>query len=107
LSYRLFRIARGDNTPKENNSTLSRFDEDINALINLSSLPKLLDDLSAVRNSTLTLLTGLTKELHLSTGYANNSVFSVRALAYLISGHELHHRKIINERYLPQLKQLS
>jgi drug/metabolite transporter superfamily protein YnfA len=32
---------------------------------------------------------------------ANGGVFTVRALAYLIAGHERHHRALLRERYLP------
>jgi len=30
---------------------------------------------------------------------ANNNQISVRALAYVIAGHELHHRRILEEKY--------
>jgi len=33
-------------------------------------------------------------------GVANNSEVSVRALAYIIAGHELHHRGVLESRYL-------
>ena len=33
-------------------------------------------------------------------GIANNAEVSVRALAYIIAGHELHHRAILSARYL-------
>jgi hypothetical protein len=33
-------------------------------------------------------------------GIANNAEVSVRALAYIIAGHELHHREILETRYL-------
>ncbi|MGC2193936.1 MAG: hypothetical protein WA628_04615, partial [Terriglobales bacterium] len=32
-------------------------------------------------------------------GVANKNEISVRALAYVIGGHELHHRHILEERY--------
>jgi hypothetical protein len=33
-------------------------------------------------------------------GVANNAEVSVRALAYIVAGHELHHREILSARYL-------
>jgi hypothetical protein len=32
-------------------------------------------------------------------GVANKNEISVRALAYIIAGHELHHRRILEEKY--------
>jgi len=34
-------------------------------------------------------------------GVASEREFSVRALPYIIVGHEIHHREILAERYLP------
>lgn len=36
-------------------------------------------------------------------GVCSGVEFSVRALVYMIAGHELHHRRILAERYLPRL----
>jgi hypothetical protein len=33
-------------------------------------------------------------------GIANNAEVSVRALAYIIAGHELHHLDVLRTRYL-------
>jgi hypothetical protein len=52
-----------------------------------------------VRQATLALLKGLDPEAFARRGTANNSEVSVRALAYVIAGHELHHVKILRERY--------
>jgi hypothetical protein len=34
------------------------------------------------------------------TGIANQNELSVRALAWIIAGHELHHRTLLLDRYL-------
>ncbi|TEA84291.1 hypothetical protein PBMB05447_01375 [Bacillus thuringiensis F14-1] len=60
----------------------------------------LLENLIVVRQSTLYLLRSLDKEACSQRGNANNSEVTVRALAYIIAGHELHHLQIIKERYL-------
>ena len=70
-------------------------------LLLISNLCKdLLENLIVVRQSTLHLLKSLDKDTWLQKGYANKSEVTVRALAYIIAGHELHHLQIIKERYL-------
>jgi hypothetical protein len=97
MSYRLLRFARGDNTP------LAGFEENAyveGATFDSSSLSDLLENLIAVRNATFTLLSGIAPEAFLLLGTSNQSVLSVRALAYIIAGHELHHQRVLKERYL-------
>ncbi|WP_080752182.1 DinB family protein [Bradyrhizobium japonicum] len=97
MSYRLLRIARGDKTP------LAGFDQDDfvkGASFQSCTLPELIEDYTAVRRSTLTLLRGLSEESWSRKGVASNNEISVRALAYIIAGHELYHVKAIKERYL-------
>lgn len=97
MSYRLLRMARGDNTP------LAGYDDEAyvkEASFHTRTLSELLEDYMAVRRSILSLLRGLPEEAWPRKGVANNSPFSVRALAYTIAGHELHHLKVIRERYL-------
>lgn len=97
MNYRLLRIARGDQTP------LAGYDDEAYvAQASFSSLPfsLLLEDYAAVRRSTLTLLRGLPQEAWSREGVANNSKLTARALAYIIAGHELHHIRVIKERYL-------
>lgn len=97
MSYRLLRIARGDTTP------LPGYDQDVlvpGANFDLFPLAQLAEDYIAVRKATLTLLRGLTEEAWLRKGTASNVTISARALACVISGHEIHHIRIIRERYL-------
>ncbi|WP_409344311.1 DinB family protein [Paenibacillus sp. MBLB4367] len=97
MGYRLLRIARGDKTP------LAGYDENdyVNgASFDSSPLTGLIEDYTAVRRSTLTLLRGLQEEAWSRMGVANNSELSARALAYIIAGHELHHLNVVKERYL-------
>lgn len=97
MSYRLLRIARGDTTP------LPGYDQDVlvpGACFDLFPLRQLAEDYAAVRRATLTLLRGLTDEAWLRKGTASNHTVSARALACVICGHELHHLRIIRERYL-------
>lgn len=97
MSYRMLRIARGDKTP------LSGYDENLfmsNASFNEMSLNAIMDDYAAVRRATLTLLAGISDEAWTRTGTVSNHESSVRAWAYILAGHELHHLNVIRERYL-------
>ncbi|KPV56212.1 squalene-hopene cyclase [Paenibacillus sp. A3] len=97
LSYRLLCIARGDQTP------FPSMDEHLyvsGANFDALSLTFLLEELTAVRQATLALLAGLSPEVWLRQGTAAGCNTSVRALAYIIAGHDLHHVRVIQERYL-------
>ncbi|MFD3447415.1 DinB family protein [Microbacteriaceae bacterium 4G12] len=97
MSYRLLSIARGETT------SLPGYNDDayvLKAKFDNQSMQGLLENLNIVRQSTLQLLKSLDSEAWVRQGAANNSEVTVRALAYIIAGHELHHRKIIQERYL-------
>nr|WP_027416699.1 DinB family protein [Aneurinibacillus terranovensis] len=97
MSYRLLRIARGDKTP------LAGYNQDDfirGSSFDSHKLSELIEDYMFVRRSTLTLLRGLSEEAWSRRGFVNNSELSVKALAYIIAGHELHHIKVIKEKYL-------
>jgi uncharacterized damage-inducible protein DinB len=96
-SYRMLRFARNDQTVSPG------FDAENYVLYsgaNEREIVDLLAELEAVRNATILLLNGLTKKALLSSGNVNGYPVTVRALAYHIAGHELHHISIIKERYL-------
>jgi hypothetical protein len=60
------------------------------------------EEFVSVRNATLTLFRGFEEEAWLRRGVANKNEVSVRALAYIIAGHELHHRRILQEKYFAE-----
>jgi hypothetical protein len=96
FAYRLLRIARGDRTPIEG------FEQDDyvrHGPFGASPLPEIIDDYLAVRRATLTLLRNLDPQAWMRRGVANHCEISVRAIAYLAAGHELHHRRILEEKY--------
>lgn len=64
------------------------------------ALHSLLTELAAIRNATLALFRGLDPGVWSRRGTADGVEFTVRSLAYIIAGHELHHRRVIRERYL-------
>jgi len=97
MSYRLLRIARGDQTP------LPGFNEELfvnHANFERLSIQQLLKDFITVRNSTLSLVRQLDGEAWQRVGTASGGPVSSRALAYIIAGHAIHHFRIIRERYL-------
>lgn len=94
---RVLRFARGDATP------LPSFDE--NAYVpagafNERPLASLISELTTVRRSTVALLAGLPVEAWERKGVASDWPVSVRGLAWITAGHELHHRMILAQRYL-------
>ena len=100
FAYRVLRISRADTTP------LASFDENAfvpPARFNDRPLASLLAELAAVRRATVALLAGLPRDAWTRMGVASSNPVSVRALAWIIAGHELHHREILSTRYLAQL----
>jgi uncharacterized damage-inducible protein DinB len=99
FAYRALRIARADATPLEG------FEQDDyvrnGAFANLS-LADLIEEFIAVRRATLSLLRTLDEASWVRRGIANKNEVSVRALAYIIAGHEVHHRRILEEKYFAE-----
>jgi len=96
FSYRALRIARGDETP------LASFDE--NAYVRTAgsdarTLASLVAELAAVRESTVTLFESLPREAWTRVGTASGKSVSVRAVAYIVAGHAMHHLRILREKY--------
>lgn len=97
MSYRLLRIARGDTLPLAGYDDIEYVKE---AMFPVRKLADLVEEYAAVRQATIALVRGIPYQAWTRTGVANNSRLSARAIAYIIAGHELHHRNIIEERYL-------
>ena len=97
FTYRALRIARGDETP------LPGFDENAfvsRARLDDRSFAGLIDEYAAVRAATVTLFDSLFPEEWTRRGIASDKGISVRALAWIAAGHEIHHLGILKERYL-------
>ena len=95
--YRALRIARHDNT------NLPGFDENAfvdNANFQNRTLEDLLEELQVVRAATIAFIKNLDPSDFERRGTANNNPISVRALVYIVAGHERHHTKLLRERYL-------
>ena len=71
-----------------------------NSNANSRSIESLIEEYEAVRKASISLFKSFGEETLNFLGVANGSPISVRALAYIIAGHELHHNGVIKERYL-------
>ncbi|WP_079508530.1 DinB family protein [Mesobacillus jeotgali] len=97
MNYRILRIARGDK------NTLQGFDENVyvkEASFHNRKIADILEDYQNVRRSTISLLKGLPQKSLQNKGNANGYDVTVESIAYMIAGHELHHLKIIQEKYI-------
>ena len=97
FAYRALRIARNDSKP------LQGFEQDDYVRYGgfaACSLADLMDEFACVRRASLFLFQKLTPEAWMRRGIANQNEISVRAIAYVIAGHELHHRNILKDKYL-------
>jgi uncharacterized damage-inducible protein DinB len=97
FTYRALRFARGDDTP------LASFDENTyvaNAGFDAHPLGSLLDEFEAVRRASVLLFAAMNATEWMRSGVASSNVMTVRALAWVTAGHELHHVGIVKSRYL-------
>jgi hypothetical protein len=97
FAVRALRFARADTSP------LPGFEQDDyvrNSSYDAYPLAELASELESVRRSTVFLFRHLTEEAWMRRGVASNGEVSVRALAYIIAGHERHHWEILRTRYL-------
>ena len=100
FAYRMLRIARGDQTP------LASFEQNgyiQNGNFSARKLADPLHEFSTVREATISLVRSLDDAAWLRRGTASQKEVSVLALAFVIAGHERHHRILLEERYLPAL----
>ena len=96
FSYRLTRIARGDKTP------LAGFDENLwakTAPHGKRPLSAVVDEMIAVRRSTIALIDSLDDTAIANSTTANNKEITGRALCWIIAGHSKHHLDVLHDRY--------
>ena len=96
MAYRALRIARGDETP------LPGFDENAYvppAKFDARPLADLVAEFRTVRAATLGLFRGFDADAWRRRGTASGKPISVRALGFVIPGHERHHVEILKTRY--------
>lgn len=96
FSYRAMRFARNDKT------SLPAFDENmfaVTANASKRSLDELLDEFAAVRASTIALFRSFTNEMMAREGKTFDKNISVLAIGFTLSGHIIHHVKVLKEHY--------
>ena len=96
FTYRALAAARGEG------ASLPSFDENAyvaHANFDARSLGSLLGEWTAVRRATLALFQHLDDAALARRVVANGAPMSARAAAWIIAGHELHHRAILQSRY--------
>lgn len=97
FAYRALRFARNDHTP------LPGFEQDDYigpGQFDARPWSGLISEFEVVRQSNLAMFRGFPQEAWSRQGIATGNPISVRALAYVIAGHERHHMKILREKYL-------
>ncbi len=98
MTYRTLLFARGDRT------TPAGFDQDLlvaKARANAKTVDELIEDLKAVRTATKSLFGSFDDEMRLKTGTNWKYEISVLAMGFTLVGHQIHHLKIIEEKYHP------
>jgi hypothetical protein len=96
FTYRAMRIGRGDETP------LPGFEQDDyvkNGGFGDRKLADLAEEFAAIRGASIALFRSLNDAAWMRRGTASGKEVSVRALAFMTAGHELHHQRILEERY--------
>ena len=97
FAYRALRFARGDET------ALPGMDQDVFIKVaNFDQRPwgDLLREWRVTREANLTMFHTFDDDAMMRTGNASRFDVTVRALPWIMAGHELHHMNIIRERYL-------
>ncbi|MEO8399899.1 MAG: DinB family protein [Ignavibacteriaceae bacterium] len=97
MSYRSMAIARGEK------QHLPGFDQDEYAKgsnFKNRELSDILNEYQKVREATIALFKSFDESFYDKRGVANKSDVTVRAVIFMIPGHEMHHLKILKEKYL-------
>jgi hypothetical protein len=97
FTYRALRFSRNDATP------LPGFEQDdyvAHGEFGRQALATLLAELRAVRAASLALFEGLSDTMLGRRGVASGAELTVRAVPWIVAGHERHHIEILKERYL-------
>jgi hypothetical protein len=97
FAYRALTFARNDRTE------LPGFDQDpyvAAARSDTRDWRDLLEELELLRRANVLMFRGLDPEAWQRRGVASGNPITVRALAYIIAGHELHHLGVVRAKYL-------
>ncbi len=100
LSQRALLFARKENSPPPSIDE-NRLAANMNA--ERRTIDELTDELKIVRASTVAMFASFDEEMLQNTGFNWTSEMSVRAMGFTIIGHQLHHLKIVAEKYFPMV----
>lgn len=96
MAYRALSISRGET------KSLPGYNQDQyveQASFENRSLQSISTEYDALRNANISMFNSFSEDQILRKGTANGVTVSVRALAYIIAGHERHHMQVLEERY--------
>ncbi len=97
FAYRGLCIARGEQQP------LPSFDQDLyirNAETSHRTLASLIDEWTGIRHATISLFAHLPDDCLNYLGHAAGYPIRLKAIPWIIAGHEYHHMNVLRERYL-------
>jgi uncharacterized damage-inducible protein DinB len=100
FAYRALAFARNDPAP------LPSFEQEQYARFSNASrrpLRELAEELEWLRKSNVLLFKSFDEDMWARRGIASDVSFTVRTFPYIIVGHEIHHRRVLEERYLPRI----
>ena len=97
FGYRALAFARNDKSPlpaieQDDYVTHANFDD--------RPLQDIADEFELVRKSVLAMFRGFDDEIFMRRGTASGFEFTVRAIPFILAGHEIHHIGVLKERYL-------
>ena len=99
-------IFRAMSIARDEKQSLPGFDQDdyvVTGGFDARPVKSLMGEYETVRNASVAFFESLDAASWLKTGMANDVKVSVRAIGYIVPGHEVHHLAILQERYLSRL----
>ncbi len=100
FTYRAMSFARGETQPLPGYDDVAYV---TGGRFSTRTLTSLTGEFRAVRGATLALFSNLDASALACRGVANDREYTVRSIAYIVAGHELHHWRLFRDRYLPGL----
>ncbi|PJA99075.1 MAG: DNA damage-inducible protein DinB [Ignavibacteriales bacterium CG_4_9_14_3_um_filter_30_11] len=97
FAYRALCIARGE---KKSLPGMEQDDYAKKGEFNRRTLKNLLNEYELVRKSNIILFNSFQEKVLQNRGIASDNEVTVLGLMFIIAGHELHHIKVIKEKYL-------
>lgn len=96
FSYRALRFLRNDKTD------IPQYDQDMYvSAANFDAIPfkKLFEEFKQIRSATISLFENVNGEQWKLAGTSGGKLFTVSAMAYIITGHVSHHIDVLKEKY--------